>query len=220
MSVSPVPGEVLSPSPLWLVTFADLTALLVALFVLIYSMSAPVALSSGAAGFTQNGAVSNAVLDATQVGARSAAPSGAAGDLTLGYLAAVLSDRGLSSVRPDDLVSHQIEGNRLVVRFASPFLFDGSQSGADDALATLGVERLENLSHVLQSVGNPISIIVPVVDDDWARAFDRADILENVFRRAGYDRAVERFVAPGLDTPGRPADVRLVISRQGGGGRS
>ncbi|MEQ9520091.1 MAG: flagellar motor protein MotB [Parvibaculum sp.] len=219
MSPGSIEGESVS-APLWLITFADLTALLVALFVLIYSMSVPVSLSPNGTGLTQNGTSPGEGAVTSRSNERSSAPSGVGGDLTLGYLAVVFSDRKLSDSGRVGPVTHQVEGNRLVVRFKEAFLFDGARVGTNEGLSSLGADRLGNLSLVLGSVGNPVSIIVPVSEDDWAEAFDRADLVAAAFRRAGYDRAVERFVAPGLKGAGDAGDVMLVIGRQDGGGRT
>lgn len=205
-----------SSTPLWLVTFADLTALLVALFVLIYSMSTPVALVKSGTGLVGQGLTSVASDNAGQRAADSAPRSGVAGDLTLGYLAAVLSDRKISEVSTAGAVTHRLERDRLVVRFDAAFLFQDRQGQTTDRLSPLGEARLGSLAQLLGSVGNPVSFIVPVQRDDWVLAFDQTDMLEASFRRAGYERAVDRFVAPGID----PADgnrVMLVIARRNGG---
>lgn len=196
-----------SEGSLWLVTFADLTAILVAFFVLIYSMSSPlsgqgqgaVAGGSGAAAIDQ----SNTQTDVRRV-ASASQPT-----LTVDYLSAVFVDRGWAPRGASGPLSQQVEHGRLVIRFASDFAFATDER----TLRPLAEGVVADLSRILSGVANPISIMSSVPAGDWTLAFDRADSVVEALRQAGYTRSVERFVAPGL-----PEDALLVIvsDRRGG----
>ncbi len=209
MSVSThISPESQSEGSLWLVTFADLTAILVAFFVLIYAMSSPL---SGRGDATVAGGPGIAAIDqvAHQSDARrvdvSPRPM-----LTVDYLSAVLSDRGLAPMGEAGPLSQQVERGRLVIRFASDFAF-----GADGRnLRPLADEVVVDLSRILSGVANPINVMSTVPNGDWTLAFDRADSVAASLRQAGYARPIERFVTPGL-----PDDALLLVitDRRGGG---
>eukprot|EP00435_Cladocopium_sp_Y103_P079012 s1_g2751.t1 len=130
--------------------------------------------------------------------------------LTVDYLSAVLSDRGLAPLGEAGPLSQQVERGRLVIRFASDFAF-----GADGRnLRPLADEVVVDLSRILSGVANPISVMSTVPENDWTLAFDRADSVAASLRRAGYTQPIERFVTPGL-----PDDALLLViaDRRGGG---
>ncbi len=196
-----------SEGSLWLVTFADLTAILVAFFVLIYSMSSP--MTGQGQGAVAGGSGTAAVDRAnTQADARRVVTASQP-TLTVDYLSAVFADRGLAPRGTNGPLSQQVEHGRLVIRFASDFAFATDQH----ALRPLAGGVVADLSRILSGVANPISIMSSVPTDDWTLAFDRADSVVEALRQAGYTRSVERFVAPGL-----PEDALLVIvsDRRGG----
>jgi len=192
---------------LWLVTFADLTAILVAFFVLIYSMSSPL---SGQGQGVVVGGVGTAAVD--QFNRQPDGRQGFAASqptLTVDYLSAVFADRGLAPRGTSGPLSQHVEHGRLVIRFASDFAFINGEG----TLRPLADGVVADLSRVLSGVANPISVMSSVPTDDWTLAFDRADSVVAALRQAGYTRSIERFVAPGL-----PEDALLVIvsDRRGG----
>ncbi|WOF74496.1 hypothetical protein QMT40_002148 [Parvibaculaceae bacterium PLY_AMNH_Bact1] len=200
-------NETQSEGSLWLVTFADLTAILVAFFVLIYAMSSP--LSGRGDGSVVGGPGVSAVdQTAHQRNARSIQTSSLP-TLTVDYLAAVFSDRGLVPLGDGGPLSQQVDGGRLVIRFAPDFAFasDGS------ALRPLASGVMADLSRILSGVANPISVMSSVPSEDWTLAFDRADSVAAALRQAGYSRSIERFVTPGLADDA----LLLIISDQRGG---
>ena len=208
MNVSPqLPTEAQSEGSLWLVTFADLTAILVAFFVLIYAMSSPLS-GSGDASVLGGPGVSAVDQSSHQRDTRSGQTSSLP-TLTVDYLAAVFSDRGLAPLDGGPL-SQQVDRGRLVIRFAPDFAFasDGR------ALRPLAGGVVADLSRILSGVANPISVMSSVPSEDWALAFDRADSVVAALRQAGYSRPIERFVTPGLSDDA----LLLIISDQRGGG--
>jgi chemotaxis protein MotB len=201
--------------PLWLVTFADLTAILVALFVLIFSMSSPMADKGMGAGAGAN--VDTNLTVASDAGDRFAGATSPRADLTIGYLSAVLSDRGIlqtGKTSGDEqgvvrYATHHIDGDRLVMRLNTEVVF---QSGGA-RVSPMATDLIATLSDVLSNVANPVSVISPVLSDDWAQAFDRADALVGSLRETGYRASVEKFVSPGV--PG--GALLIVVGRNGGG---
>ena len=209
MNVSPqLPTEAQSEGSLWLVTFADLTAILVAFFVLIYAMSSPLS-GRGDASVLGGPGVSAVDQSAHQRDTRSGQTSSLP-TLTVDYLAAVFSDRGLAPLGDGGPLSQQVDRGRLVIRFAPDFAFasDGR------ALRPLAGGVVADLSRILSGVANPISVMSSVPSEDWALAFDRADSVVAALRQAGYSRPIERFVTPGLSDDA----LLLIISDQRGGG--
>lgn len=202
------PTETQSEGSLWLVTFADLTAILVAFFVLIYAMSSPLS-GRGDASVVGGPGISAVDQTANQRDARNVQTSSLP-TLTVDYLAAVFSDRGLAALGDSGPLSQQVEHGRLVIRFTPEFAFasDGR------TLRPLAGGVVADLSRILSGVANPISVMSSVPADDWALAFDRADSVAAALRQAGYSRPIERFVTPGLSGDA----LLLIISDQRGGG--
>lgn len=204
-----VPTDSQSEGSLWLVTFADLTAILVAFFVLIYAMSSPLS-GRGDASVGGGPGISSVDQSSQQRNARSVPSPSSLPTLTVDYLAAVISDRGLASVGNSGPLSQQVEHGRLVIRFASDFAFASN----DRALRPLAGGVVADISRILSGVANPVSVMSSVPAEDWTLAFDRADSVAAALRQAGYTRPIERFVASGL-----PEDaLLLIISDQRGGG--
>lgn len=202
------PTEPQSEGSLWLVTFADLTAILVAFFVLIYAMSSPLS-GRGDANVVGGPGVSTVDQMAHQRNARSV-QSSSLPTLTVDYLSAVFSDRGLAPLGDNGPLSQRVEHGRLVLRFAPDFAFASDGQG----LRPLAGGVVADLSRILSGVANPVSVMSSVPSEDWTLAFDRADSVALALRQAGYSRPIERFVAPGLSD-----DVLLLIisDRRGGG---
>ncbi len=200
--------------PLWLLAFADLTAILVAMFVLIYSMSSPMAdrgsgVLSGA-NVETNLTVPNSAQD------RFAGKVSHLADLTIGYLSAVLSERGVAHVHVGDgrpasgsaPISHRIDGDRLLIQLDPDFFF----IAGDKRVQPLASGKIAVLSDVLSNVANPVSMISPVMANNWALAFDRADAMDEAFRSTGYAAPIERFVSPGISEK----SFIIVVTRNGG----
>ena len=202
------PAETQSEGSLWLVTFADLTAILVAFFVLIYAMSSPLS-GRGDASVVGGPGISAVDQTANQRDARSVHTTSLP-TLTVDYLSAVFSDRGLAPVGDSGPLSQQVERGRLVIRFAPEFAFasDGR------ALRPLAGGVVADISRILSGVANPISVMSSVPSEDWTLAFDRADSVAAALRQAGYSRPIERFVSPGLSGDA----LLLIISDRRGGG--
>jgi len=197
-------------TPLWLLTFADLTAILVALFVLMYSMSVPL---TGSGRNLLSGGAAEAVLSTSAVSAdRLSGRSEHLAVLTVGYLSAVLSDRGIAPLAQNGAqaapVTQSIEGDRLVLHVASDFAF----SADGRTLKPIAEELVSDLVAVLSNVANPVSIFAAVPENNWTLAFDRADDVVGAFRRFGYAAPIERFVTPSI----MDAALVIVVGRVGG----
>ncbi len=211
VSVADTEHEEAHPA-LWLLTFADLTAILVALFVLMYSMSSPFV--GKGRGALAGGVADTPVSTPDRYEDRSEGHSERLAILTLGYISAVFSDRGIAvvaqrgeSVSP---VTQSIDADRLVLRVASDFAF----SSGDKTLRPAAAGVMADIAAILSSVANPVSVFTEVPDNDWALAFDRADDVVGAFRRFGYAAPIERFVTPGISGEA----LVIVIGRAGGAG--
>ena len=192
---------------LWLVTFADLTAILVAFFVLIYSMSTPLVgkgtdISLGGSGSSQ--VDQSNTQPEMQMGSVDTQAT-----LAIGYLSAVLSDRNFVPYGNAGPLSQKIENGHLVIRFTPEFAF----TSRGTMLSPVADGVVTDLSRVFSSVANPVSVMTGVPSNNWSQAFARADNLAAAMRRAGYTRPVERFVAPGL-----PGDALLIVVGDSEGG--
>ena len=183
-------------SPLWLLTFANLTAILVALFVLMYSMSAP--FSEKGSGTRIGGSTATVLSTTDNSVERYSARSDPLADLTVGYLSAVLSDRGIVPIVQNGgqvgPVTQSIEGDRLVLHIASDFAF----SAGGKTLKPMALGLVSDLAVVLSNVANPVSVFAAVPENNWVLAFDRADGVVDAFRQFGYSDPIERFVTPGV----------------------
>jgi len=119
-------------------------------------------------------------------------------DLTVGYLSAVLSDRGIVPIVQNGgqvgPVTQSIEGDRLVLHIASDFAF----SAGGKTLKPMALGLVSDLAVVLSNVANPVSVFAAVPENNWVLAFDRADGVVDAFRQFGYSDPIERFVTPGV----------------------
>lgn len=191
--------EAQTPS-LWLVSFADLTAILVAFFVLIYAMSLPV-LSAHDGRVEGNRAASaggGQIATAGQNGSGSAGrvTQGLSAELTLGYLSAVFADRNLAGRDGAGPVTQSMNMPRsaLIIEIEATFLFDQNSS----TIRPLAHALLEDLAGLLTQANNPVQVLVPVGTGGWAQAFDRADSVHGAFKAAGYALPLHRLVSPAL----------------------
>lgn len=192
-------------APLWLISFADLTAILVALFILLYSMSST--FSGTGSGVAAAGDAPTDIANAAGPTARLARGDLALANLRIGYLSAVLAERDLAPVATTGPVSQSVETDRLVVRLAPAFAFEpGSRT-----LRPMAGQVVADVTDILKHAANPVSVLVPVQGNDWSVAFDRAESAVRQLRRAGYEAPIERFVTPGLSDSG----LLIVVSRSG-----
>ncbi|PWC33245.1 flagellar motor protein MotB [Azospirillum sp. TSO35-2] len=203
---------------LWLISFTDLISLMLAFFVLMYSMSEPEAerwtkLAKGvsetmpaarstATTPSDRPADPRAAFNAQAVEARAA--------IDLHYLAALLGSQ-LRSNAELSVVDVRREDDRVVIRLPGERLFD--PSGA--AFTEEGRRVLFLLGAVIGRIGNRIELVGHAEREDmtggaaWERALTRAVAVSAALRETGYRRDL---VARAVMIPAEGAPVH-------GGGR-
>lgn len=197
----------------WLVTFADLSAVMVAFFVLMFSMSeVDVERWDGAAEAL------NRRFDVVAEDVPAARPQAESNVLSvetapatnLSYLSALLERQfeNQTALNPGRLTLFE---EQLVISFASETLFDGQRLTRD------GRGILFVLSGMLASVENGLDVVAHRQAGDanrWADGIQRADVVARALREAGYRERIRRIgygdrtdpVLPrsaGLDLEGR-----------------
>lgn len=224
MTTSILPGGV-QRGPVWLVTLADLIALLLTFFVLIFSMSsldshkweavadgfAAGSLAPVPANATRPRAESNIELTRAELGT------------DLGYLDSVLRDH----LSGDPLLAGSVVGrapDALVVSLPAHLLF----TSGSDVLTADARPALFRLGGLLANVRNEVAIVghtdpEPIASarfpSNWELSLSRAFSVGEALRQAGYRRDVEimgaadgRFadISPELDQDRRSALGRRV----------
>jgi len=185
----------------WLITFTDLVSLMLAFFVLLFSMSS---------------VNSEDWKTITESLSRSLAPdagilkSSAGADLNiagrtrdmaidLGYLSAILESQMKEAADLGDNVIHQLE-DRMVISLPSDVLF---QVGAA-TLSEKGKRALRDMGSLLRNVGNRVDVFghtdpTPLqgggFSSNWELSISRAITVANELRRAGYPKDILAFGA-------------------------
>ncbi|MFQ5784687.1 MAG: flagellar motor protein MotB [Alphaproteobacteria bacterium] len=198
----PPPGRPIDTR--WLITFADLIALLLTFFVLLFAMSSvkdetwDVMINSLSQSLSPQRGWHDWINLVDHTAETVASPAAA----DLDYLYPLIVEK----TRADSLLSRTTLGrfdDRLIITLPGDLLFaaDSAELGADAerALGLLG----ETLGHI----GNRIEVDgytdpQPVADGglaaNWELAIDRALVVADALRRAGYTREI---VALGLSDP-------------------
>lgn len=218
-------GDTLPPTSMWLLTFTDVTALMLTFFVLLFAMSNPK--QEDWEEFTQNiqqnfqrfeGAVNNrGKEDAINIARINFSEA-----LDLKYLKALVEN--LIEQEPDLKVVRVINnGDSLIISLPQDLLFEAGQASvkpeANKALFTIA-GTLERIKNRVEIVGHtdPRPVSDSNFPSNWelslARAANVAAVLENV----GYDRPITiKGQASGRfdDMPETiPVSERLDLSRR------
>lgn len=183
----------------WLITFADLIALLLAFFVMIYATQKIETGSWDALvkSLSQTLNPSRERIDHQPAAETNIRQRAQARAIDLGYLETLLAgtiaqDRALSGV-----VLHQL-GDRLVISLPSDLLF---APGAAESLPAAG-QTVAALVTVLRNVGNRIDVYghsdpEPVSGaryaSNWDLSLARARTVARLLRDAGYSRRIAAF---------------------------
>jgi chemotaxis protein MotB len=196
--VSPYPQRTSASRSNWLVTFADLIALVLAFFVMIYathrveqgdwqSMVKSLSQSLNAAGDVQDkptAAQNIRLLDRPRA-------------MALSYLEALL--KGLQRSEPllSKILLHRLD-DRLIVALPGDLLFSAGRADPVDGAA----QRVAVLANVLRNVSNRIDIFghtdpSPVAghvfESNWELSLARAEAVANMLQTAGYPRKLGAF---------------------------
>jgi len=199
-------GGAQSSEPLWLVTLTDLVGLMLAFFVMMFSMG------TVEEGRWQRvaGAMSNGPVEATAGGQSppradvNAAPQPIVAGRNLDYLAALLEQRLAAAAMKDSAKIEREEG-RIAIRI--------------DPTAQAEVEKtISDLAAILRPLPNSIAVESEaasgaadpaVLSEHWLAALARSVEAARLLAAAGYGRSAEVLVRVGAD--GRDSAIRIVV---------
>ena len=183
--------------PLWLITFADIMALMLTFFVLLYSMSVPVvekwedlsfSINQGFSKFysPQNFAGTQDTISIDKLDLDEA--------LNLNYLRDLIKNKIQAAEILSDVTI--IQGNdRLIISMPENLLFDAGQ----DEVKVEGKKALFALGGVLARIRNRIEVVGhsdprPITSEDtkfasnWELSLARATKVSNIMMQVGYRR--------------------------------
>ncbi len=211
---------------LWLISFTDLISLMLAFFVLMYSMSEPEAdrwtrLAKGVADSIP-AARSTTVAPSDRPADPSAAFNAQAVEqraaIDLHYLAALLGSQ-LRSNAELSVVDVRREDDRVVIRLPGERMFD--PTGA--AFTEEGRRVLFLLGAVIGRIGNRIELVGHAEREDpaggvaWERALTRAVAVSAALRETGYrrDLVARAVMMPVEGAGGGRLPVDIVVREEG-----
>ncbi len=209
-------GAVLSGR--WLVTFADLSAVLVAFFVLMFSMSeVDIERWDGAVeAFNKRfNVLTDDVATVRPQADRNVLPIESVPATDVSYLAALLERR---LAREPILQSLRLTlfDQELIISAAPEDLFgdaDGKIAGGD--LHAQGREILFTLSGLMGSVRNGLDVVVHRSESDeteWSESVARAGLIADALARAGYPHPVRTIGYGQRRDPLLPRSSRLPVA--------
>lgn len=192
-SLDPLKVENKNDKPVWLITFVDLISLLLAFFLMLYSMSS--IQKNDWAAFLASLNKHEVLMKEKKVGSKKDAelirPAEISKGLEIKYLRTILE----SEIDSNDLlkfVEFFEKGNQLVLSFPSSLIFRPSSSEllpkGKQALFALS-EKLSNLENRVELVGysdpNPI-INNQKYKNNWVLSLFRASAVANALIKSGY----------------------------------
>lgn len=201
-------GTVLSGR--WLVTFADLSAVMVAFFVLMFSMSEVDIERWDGAAQAFNRRFNVLVDDVPSVRPQAdtnVQPVESVPATDVSYLAALLERRlaGTENLRPLRLT---LFSHELIISAAPEDLFAG------DELSRQGRDILFALSGLLGAVRNGLNIVVHRSEEDeteWSESIARAALIADALRGAGYPHPIQSIGFGQRRDPVLPRSSRLPV---------
>ena len=192
-SLDPLKNKNKNDKPVWLITFVDLISLLLAFFLMLYSMSS--IQKNDWAAFLASLNKHEVLMKEKKVGSKKDAelirPAEISKGLEIKYLRTILE----SEIDSDDLlkfVEFFRKGNQLVLSFPSSLIFRPSSSEllpkGKQALFALS-EKLSNLENRVELFGysdpNPI-INNQKYKNNWVLSLFRASAVANALIKSGY----------------------------------
>ena len=211
---------------LWLISFTDLISLMLAFFVLMYSMSEPEAerWARLAKGVAESIPAARSTADAPSD--RPADPSAAfnaqavekRAAIDLHYLAALLGSQ-LRSNAELAVVDVRREDDRVVIRLPGERMFDPTGAAFTDE----GRRILFLLGAVIGRIGNRIELVGHAEREDpaggvaWERALTRVVAVSAALRETGYrrDLVARAVMMPMVDAGGGRLPVDIVVREEG-----
>ena len=196
-SLDTLKDENKNDKPVWLITFIDLISLLLAFFLMLYSMSS--IQKNDWAAFLASLNKHEVLMKDKKVGSKKDAelirPAETSKGLEINYLRALLE----SEIDSNDLlkfVEFFEKGNQLVLSFPSSLIFSPGSSDllpkGKQALFALS-EKLSNLENRVELVGysdpNPI-INNQKYKNNWVLSLFRASAVANALIKSGYSKSL------------------------------
>ena len=196
-SLDTLKDENKNDKPVWLITFVDLISLLLAFFLMLYSMSS--IQKNDWAAFLASLNKHEVLMKDKKVGSKKDAelirPAETSKGLEINYLRALLE----SEIDSNDLlkfVEFFEKGNQLVLSFPSSLIFSPGSSEllpkGKQALFALS-EKLSNLENRVELVGysdpNPI-INNQKYQNNWVLSLFRASAVANALIKSGYRKSL------------------------------
>jgi chemotaxis protein MotB len=201
----PLPGATGTFTPMpprpWLITFADLFCVLLAFFVLLFSMSSvQVGKWKNLTQAFSRHAESPLAGPARPMPPNERTKGGLAEQpaLDLGYLGQVLQAHGKSNI----LLQHSViylAGEKLVISFPSDLIFASGSATINDK----GAAALFDLAGLLRNIANDAEVVghtdpTPVTGtypSNWDLSLARAAAVADALKRDGYPREIPAFGA-------------------------
>lgn len=196
----------------WLVTFADLSAVMVAFFVLMFSMSeVDVERWDGAVeAFNRRfNVLADDVATVRPQAERNVLPVESVPATDVSYLAALL-ERRLAGEPVLQSLRLTLFTQELVVSAAPEDLFD-----AAGGLSVQGREIVFSLSGLLGSVRNGLDVVVhrsEAEQTEWSESVARAGLIADALQRAGYPHPVRTIGYGQRRDPLLPRSSRLPVA--------
>lgn len=196
--VSPYPAQSRASQSNWLVTFADLIALVLAFFVMMY------ATHRVEQGDWQSliKSLSQSLNAQSDIQDRPAAPQNIRlinrpSAMALAYLEALLKSLQQSEALLSKVLLHRLE-DRLIIALPGDLLFHPGRADPVDGAA----QRVAVLANVLRNVSNridvfghtdPSPVIGHVFESNWELSLARAETVAKMLQTAGYPRKLGAF---------------------------
>ncbi len=209
-TLAPTPLSNAAPRRLWLITFVDLVMLLLAFFVLMFSMSRVDsdrfgAMAKGyAAAFSKLGGTQDVFVGPQHLPAGERTP----GD-DLGYLETVLKT---AFARDPDLADVQF---RLTAQYLMIELPIAARREEGWVLDPAIRQQVFEIGGVLTNLPNRIAVLVPSAGKgrvSWGEARAQSQLVRQALMSAGYPRAIAAWVrGPESDTPDTASIAILVM---------
>ena len=208
----------------WLYTLTDLVSLMLAFFVLLFSMSTVVLEEWEAVTDALSKSLKPPVeaIESREGADKSVSGGESVKSINLDYLSAIIESKMLESdILKENVVQHL--GDRMVISLPSDGLFSAGSATPSQA----GQASLSEMGSILRNFRNVITVIGHTDDEavtgnlfssNWELSIARAVAVANELRRSGYQREIDAFGAAeshfSYISIELPADKRKALSRR------
>jgi len=188
------PLNLKEPSPAWMITFADLMAVLLSFFVLMYAMQAPRGDTWNRISASLNASLGSGLAQASRPVEGSRIAQARAIDLS--YLAGIVAEK-MEADRTLQRATLTRRDDRLIVSLPADLLF---RNGAAD-LAPEAAAAIAALAEAVRFVANRVDVqghadpqpVERAWRSNWDLSLARAVSVANALRAAGYARPVAAY---------------------------